>query len=110
MGFEVHTFSIRRPGPSEIVSEDVRREQESTDYILDRGLARVLAAALAWTLTHPVMAWRALGLALRTHVPGAKGLLLQAAYFAEAAYLAAQLKRKGVQHLHDHIGENSAAV
>ena len=43
MGFTVHTFSIRRSEPEQMVSEDVREEQASTDYILGGGKGRLFS-------------------------------------------------------------------
>ena len=45
LGFQVHTFSIRRPGPHELVSEEIRREHAATEYLLEAGGVRL---ALAW--------------------------------------------------------------
>ncbi len=54
---------------------------------------------------------RAAMLARRVAVAGREGARLwPAAYLAEAAHLARRLRAKGVVHLHNHIGQNSAAV
>jgi len=49
-------------------------------------------------------------LAQRFATPGLKGRLWAQAYLVEAAYLARRLRAKRVEHLHNHIGEGSAAV
>jgi glycosyltransferase involved in cell wall biosynthesis len=49
-------------------------------------------------------------LAARTGAPGLKGRLWPLAYLLEAAYLARRLRARGVEHLHNHIGEGSATV
>ena len=49
-------------------------------------------------------------LAARTGNPGITGRMKQVAYLFEAALLAQQLQQRGVRHLHNHIGANSAHV
>ncbi len=53
---------------------------------------------------------RAARVAMRVGSPGVKGRLWPAAYLAEAAHLARRLRARSVTHLHNHIGQNSAAV
>jgi glycosyltransferase involved in cell wall biosynthesis len=106
----VHTFSIRRPPASELVSDAVRAEHDRTDYVLSHGLRTFCASLLRMAGVRPVALARAAALTIRIGQPGARGRLWPLAYLAEAAYLAEQLERLGVQHLHDHIAEGSASV
>jgi colanic acid/amylovoran biosynthesis glycosyltransferase len=110
MGATVDTFSIRRPTLDADADEDVARHQKSTDYILDRGLAKLALDAIQMLATHPIRFAKALGLAWRTAAPGCRGLLLQTVYVIEAAYLASRLLAQKKQIVHNHIGENSATV
>jgi glycosyltransferase involved in cell wall biosynthesis len=109
-GHVVHTFSIRGPERSEAVSDTIRAEQASTDYILMKGAVRLLPAfAVSW-LRQPRHMLSAAHLAWETCSPGLRAAIWQLAYLVEAAYLAREIQRKGIEHLHDHIGENSATV
>jgi colanic acid/amylovoran biosynthesis glycosyltransferase len=99
LGHEVRTFSIRRPPSTELVSELIRREQAETEAVLDLSLPR-----------SPRKMLEAARLAARVRTPGLKGHLLPVIYLMEAVYLAGRLRAGGVEHLHNHIGENSAAV
>ncbi|HSU66183.1 MAG TPA: glycosyltransferase [Tepidisphaeraceae bacterium] len=110
MGFTVHTFSIRRSEPEQMVSDDVRQEQANTDYILEGSKLRLLKAAAKRLVKTPGRFMAALSLAQRCSPPGLKARVWHLAYVIEAAYLAEQLEARGVRHLHNHIGENSAAV
>jgi colanic acid/amylovoran biosynthesis glycosyltransferase len=110
MGFTVHTFSIRRADAGQVVSEDVRQEQSTTEYLLDGNKACLISGALRQMIRAPGRCLRALFLTQRISPPGIKPRLWHLAYWLEAAYLAARLSAKGVQHLHNHIGENSATV
>jgi glycosyltransferase involved in cell wall biosynthesis len=110
LGFTVHTFSIRRPEPRELVTEEIRREHEATEFVLAAGAARLGLAWLRTVLRSPRRALSAARLAVRLGTPGLKGRLWPLAYLVEAAYLAERLRVGGVEHLHNHIGEGSAAV
>jgi glycosyltransferase involved in cell wall biosynthesis len=110
MGFTVHTFSVRRSAASEAVSEDIRREQENTEYLLHGNAGQLVLAALKTLATKPARFLAAARLAWRTRTPGVKVLVWQIAYLLEACLLAERMTAKGVRHLHNHIGENSAAV
>lgn len=109
-GDVVVTFSIRRPDASEVVNDQVAAERAATTYLLDLPWT-VFAGALAWQVVlHP----RRLGEALRTtrslSRPGLRARLWPVFYLLEACVLARHLRRAGVDHLHDHIGEGSASV
>jgi glycosyltransferase involved in cell wall biosynthesis len=110
LGHTVHTFSIRRPPASELVSEAVRAEHDRTDYVLSHGPRALCASFLRMAGRRPAAFARAAALALRIGQPGARGRLWPLAYLAEAAHVAEQLERMDVQHLHDHIAEGSASV
>jgi glycosyltransferase involved in cell wall biosynthesis len=110
LGFTVHTFSVRRPESRELVSEAIRREHAATEFILEAGVARLVLSWL-WTLVRSPLRMLAAGrLAARTSTPGLKGRIWPLVYLLEAAYLARRLRARGVEHLHNHIGEGSASV
>lgn len=111
LGYTVHTFSIRRPDPRELVSEDIRAEERETDYVLASG-ALTLAGSVARALRHaPVRLVRTLVLAWRTGAPGLRGRVWALAHLVEGCYLADRLRALGVRHLHNQIaGSVSAAM
>jgi colanic acid/amylovoran biosynthesis glycosyltransferase len=109
-GHTVHTFSIREPDAGELVNDAVRDAHAHTDYILSRSPLTLLAALLRRAPRQPARVLRALFLAARLGTPGVRGRLWPYAYLLEGAYLAERLEALGVEHLHDHIVEGSAAV
>ena len=109
-GHVVHTFSIRGPARDEALGDVVRSEQASTDYILQQKPWRLLGAFFLELLLHPRAFWSAISLARRTCSPGLRARVWQLAYLVEAAYLAGRIRARGIEHLHDHIGTNSATV
>ena len=110
LGHDVRTFSIRRPAADELVNDAIRREQAETEYVLERGLPRLALATLREAFRSPGRMLAAIKLAARVRTPGLKGHVLPIIYGMEAAYLAGRLRARGVEHLHNHIGENSAVV
>jgi colanic acid/amylovoran biosynthesis glycosyltransferase len=109
-GLEVLTYSVLEPPAAERVSGEIRDEHARTDYILKRGPLRLAACAALEIVRAPASAAATLALALRCGWPGLKGRLWPLAYFLEACYLARRLREHRVEHLHNHIGEGSAAV
>jgi colanic acid/amylovoran biosynthesis glycosyltransferase len=110
LGHTVHTFSSRRSDEGERVSDEIRREQDRTEYLLEAGEIRLVLAGMRAALHSPHRLLKAIALAAQIGTPGLRGRLRPFAYLLEAAYLAERLRAKGVQHLHNHIGESSAAV
>jgi glycosyltransferase involved in cell wall biosynthesis len=110
LGYTVHTFSSRRPEPGELVSEEIRREHDGTEYLLDAGAAKMMLAALREAVRSPRRWQAAMRLAARIGTPGLNGRLRPFAYLVQGAYLAGLLEARGVRHLHNHIGESSASV
>jgi glycosyltransferase involved in cell wall biosynthesis len=110
LGFTVHTFSIRTPSKDEMVSEAVRRERHTTEDLLGAGLTFLIGSTLVLAISRPLHLARALHLAIRIGTPGLRGRLWPIAYLLEAGLLARRMQSKGIKHLHNHIGQNSAAV
>ena len=111
LGYVVHTFSIRRPDPGELVSEAIRQEHSQTVYLLGVGPAKLALAVLRRAIATPGKFLSVVRLVLRSVPPGIKmRWTRRIAYLLEAAYLAELLQAKKVQHLHNHLGENSALV
>ena len=110
-GLTVHTFSVRKSPPSELVSDEIRREHAGTEFLLEKGnLGRLPLAAAGALARSPGRFFAAARLALKCAPPGLKAKVWSMAYLAEASLLAERMKAKGVRHLHNHIGENSATV
>ena len=110
LGHTVDTFSIRRPSEEHLVGEEQRAERKATLYVLQEGALRIARANVVGALTSPLRYLRALGLAIRTRSPGAKALLYQGFYLAEASFLAREMRRRGVEHIHLHFADASCTV
>jgi glycosyltransferase involved in cell wall biosynthesis len=81
-GFEVQTFSVRRPTGVSRLAEVDRREARATWYLLPAPPLRLARSHARWSVFH----------------------------FAEAIDLARDLDRREVDHLHNHFANSGANV
>jgi colanic acid/amylovoran biosynthesis glycosyltransferase len=107
-GFEIHTFSIRRPTAEGQLSSHDRNAAKETFYLLD-GPASLLVALLT-ALLHPIAFIRLLLASQRLAPPGIKSRLNHLAYALEAVRLAREMLRRKLDHVHVHMANNGAAV
>ena len=108
-GHTVSTFSIRR-AKDENIGPEIQAEQDATDYILERGFAQLARSLVGWAVKRPDRALEAMRVAWKTRPPGVTESAKQLVYLAEAAYLATRLRDLEIDHLHNHIPENSGTV
>lgn len=109
-GFQIETFSIRRPEVNQGDDPSVDRHQSTTHYILEAGFAQLMVAAILCAISNPIRFYQTKLLAWQTCSPGLRCLFLQLVYLMEAAYFARSIRKLRVTHIHNHIGENSATV
>ena len=109
-GWSIDTFSVRPPGHDETAGDSDRREAQQTFYILKQSMAAFAGAHLAALFTRPIAYLRTFGMALSHRAPGARGLLLGIAHFAESVLLARELRKRDIPHLHNHFANSAATV
>jgi len=109
-GFEVFTYSVHQAGSGHDVDPEVQAEKQATQYLLPVNYLSLLLDILALALTRPVRVLRTLWLALTTSRAGVKGHALQMAYLLEAILLSRRLKKDGIEHVHNHLGDSSGNV
>jgi glycosyltransferase involved in cell wall biosynthesis len=110
LGLDLQTFSVRKPPADELKSPVDEAEAALTFDILGQSPLAFARAHLGELLRGPGRYIRSLLLALRHRPPGAKAALLAVAHFAEAMLLAAELRRRGIGHLHNHFANSGATV
>ena len=96
LGWQIDTFSVRTPGTDETKGEADKAEAESTCYILRQSAGAFLGAHLGALFTSPGRYFSTFARALGHRAPGAKGLLLAFAHFAESVLLARELKQRQI--------------
>lgn len=109
-GVTVGTFSVRKPEDSHAVDTAIRAERDQTVYLLEQGALQLATAAVAEAIGSPRRFIRAVRLVHQLTGNGLRSRLRECAYLLEAASLARHLRAGQYQHVHDHIGENSAVV
>jgi len=110
LGWSIDTFSVRRPGADEIISDADTAEADGTYYLLNQSPGAYLAAHAAALFSRPGGYLSALKLALGHRAPGARGLFLGLAHFTESVLLARQLRKRRTTHLHNHFANSAATV
>ncbi|MEO1432553.1 MAG: glycosyltransferase family 4 protein [Cyanobacteria bacterium J06632_19] len=110
MGADVHTFSIRRTGDEHIVGQEQKIERDRTFYILPPNIINLALAHLNLLFTFPGKYLESIRLAWSTSQPGLRGAFYQLFYFLEAGIVANQIKRRQIEHIHNHIAEASGTV
>jgi colanic acid/amylovoran biosynthesis glycosyltransferase len=108
LGHHVVTFSVRKPPEEKNIDAEIAAETKSTVYLLPpRGL---LNSHLNQIFRSPRSYLLALALAWKTCPPGIRAMVLQIAYFAEAAIVAQLMKKDALSHLHNHFADSSCSV
>ena len=110
MGTRVETFSVRRPAHRENVGPEQQAERDRTFYVLPARPLELVRAHAGLIVKSPGRYVWALRLALRTRPPGLRALARQFAYFAEAAVVAREMRRRDLPHLHNHFSNSSCSV
>lgn len=108
-GIPVCRMAIR--GWDEVTLSAVdRAEQKATSYVLERGLASVLASTVQVAVRAPGRFAKALGEVWALTRRGGTSLARNLVYLAEACRVAQVARAQAVDHLHAHFGTNPAAV
>lgn len=110
LGAHVETISIRNVDAKELVSDEQRREQAQTYFVLDQSPLTFLRAHLSLFVRRPGAYMRARWLAWRTRGPGFRAWLRMIAYFLEAGVVADRMHRQKLDHLHNHLADSSCTV
>jgi glycosyltransferase involved in cell wall biosynthesis len=107
---DVRTLSIRAAAPEQLLTDADREAAATTFAVLPIGplaLARAHTRALA---RNPLRYAATLARAVRMAPPGARGLLWQLFYFAEAVVVHGHCHRAGVRHLHAQFADAATDV
>jgi glycosyltransferase involved in cell wall biosynthesis len=110
LGATVETFSVRRVGPDQLLTDADRRAFDTTYAIVPPRAADLLAAHAHALLTAPRGYARALRTALGMRRPGLRGTLWQLFYLAEATLLWDRCRRLRIEHVHAQFASNATDV
>ena len=108
---DVYTASIRAPDrPVDKLSPEEADEAQRTFYVKPAGVAAALSALFAAFVQSPVRFTTALAFALRLAGLRLKQVLLNIAYFAQAAMVGRWMRRHALTHLHCHYSSTVALL
>jgi colanic acid/amylovoran biosynthesis glycosyltransferase len=108
-GFDVQRIAVRGWN-DELVDDEDLRERARTRYVLQDGIASLLAASMRMLATSPIRFVHALMLALKMGWRADRPWPFHLIYLAEACRIVPWLRRFGARHVHAHFGTNSAEV
>lgn len=109
LGVEVDTFSVWRTDAGQLLSDDDRCEFERTEVLLPPRLRAALASQ-ARAARH-VRGYRQLvARALTLGPAGLRRFVLGASWILEAVALWDTMRRRGIRHVHAHLGGTAPAV
>jgi colanic acid/amylovoran biosynthesis glycosyltransferase len=109
-GTDVYVISVWKPGGLETTSEIMKEWVVDTHFLLPISRFLIARRLFISLVRFPIRFFGTLRLALSTSRPGFRGFAYQLVYFVEAVLAADVIKRKGIDHLHNHIGDQSGTV
>jgi colanic acid/amylovoran biosynthesis glycosyltransferase len=107
-GVEVHTFSIRRPAPGDLLSLHHRAAEKETFYILD-GICSFIKS-IFHGLSKPVRFISCLFFSQKISPPGLTMRSRHLIYAMESIRLALEMRKRNLRHIHVHMANNGATV
>ena len=110
LGVGISTFSIRRVGADQLLARADQLAFESTYAILPPRWTALLAAHLRLATRAPGAYLSTLAFALRLAPAGLRGRLWQLFYFVESVVLWAECRRRGIRHIHVHMGNAASDI
>jgi len=109
-GTNVQVISVWKPGRHETTPQILLDWANDTHFALPQSPFYVVRIFIAAILRSPKRFVSAARLALRTSRPGIRGLGYQLFYFIEAVLVAEIVRRNAINHVHNHIGDQSGTV
>jgi colanic acid/amylovoran biosynthesis glycosyltransferase len=110
LGTNVQVISVLRPLEKETTPEIMAEWADNTQFVLPRPLPAIAVGVLSAMVWSPRRFFATVKLAVLTSRPGLRGMFYQLAYFTEAILAAELLQRSRINHVHNHIGDQSGTV
>lgn len=109
IGFNIITFAIWKPDVNRL-SGEAKPLINSTFYVFPISWRKFFAAHLYFLFTHPYKYVSTFFFVLTRRGESLKNRCKSFCHFFEAIYLAVDVKREGIKHIHAHFSINSASV
>ena len=108
-GFSIAAFSVWKPARDRL-SEEARSLMDSTYYIFPVSWLKFISAHLYFLFTHPAKYIGTALFVMTRQGESWKNRRRTAYHFGEAAYVAKEIQRLRIQHLHAHFEHNAASI
>ena len=108
-GLRIQTFSTWKPKLDEL-SEEAKYLVEDTFYIFPLNRPLFLLSHARYLLTRPLRYLGALWFCLTREHKTPKNRLRTLYHFCEAVYLAREIERRGIRHIHVHFALNATTI
>jgi glycosyltransferase involved in cell wall biosynthesis len=111
LGYEVHTFSIRRPDDA-LIPADAHALAASTLYILPLAIPRLIVRHLRALARHPLRYWQVSWEVLTGTHARLRDRFRTLCHFVEAVTVLPEIERLQIDHLHGHwaVGATTVAM
>jgi colanic acid/amylovoran biosynthesis glycosyltransferase len=109
-GASVQTYSLRRAGPEDVLSNADEQEARSTVALRPVPVGRLLQIHATWLVRASRAYLRTLATALHASSGGARAALWQVFYFVQAIALHDELRRRSARHVHAHLANVAVDV
>ena len=109
IGFDIATCAIWKPNRAGL-SQESRPLVDRSLYVFPISWFRFLGAHLYFLVAHPISYIRTLFFVLTRKGESGKNRLRTLFHFCEAIYLAPELKKRRVRHIHAHFTINAASI
>jgi glycosyltransferase involved in cell wall biosynthesis len=110
LGTNVTVISVWKPNHSQATPEILSEWSKDTIFLMPRSTFSIVQILLWSIARHPIRFLGALYLTFSTARPGFRGIIFQLFYFCEAVLAADVLRKKSIDHVHNHIGDQSGTV
>jgi colanic acid/amylovoran biosynthesis glycosyltransferase len=110
LGVEIDTFSIWRSNRRGLLARADREEHARTFAVLPLSWVNAVSAHTRALAAAPKAYMSTAMAALRLARPGLRGRLMGMSWFVECMIVWAQLKRRGIRHIHVHINGTAPFV
>lgn len=109
LGLDILTFSIWKPKKNRIAPES-QHLTKRTYYVFPVPVLKFILAHLYFLLTSPAGYIGTAILVLTRRGELWKNWVRTASHFGQAVYLAKEIKKHGIKHLHAHFSHNAASI
>jgi colanic acid/amylovoran biosynthesis glycosyltransferase len=109
-GVQIKVFSTRKCHQNQLLTDQDRDAFHETWSIIPTKIVPFMLSHVWGISTNPKFYFNALSTSLKHRLPGLKNAVWALFYFAEGIYLAREISRQNIQHIHVHFANSGAYI